>query len=101
MSWKKVWKKTTRTMRTFYVVIVGIIVVILMLYIAVMVGLQKSIDDTHTVNMIALILGGLSLPGIFDQIHKIFITNDTKKTMTATTVCPRCKHNVDIRLTED
>jgi hypothetical protein len=70
----------------------------LMLYMAFMD--DQVVTNTAIMNRIALILAGLSLPGLFIQFLSLLAINE-KKTFTLTTKCHNCKHLIDVKLTED
>lgn len=70
----------------------------LMLYLAFMD--DQVVTNTAIMNRIALILAGLSLPGLLVQFIS-FLTINEKKTYTLTTKCHNCKHLIDVKLTED
>ncbi|QJC52918.1 hypothetical protein HGI30_15980 [Paenibacillus albicereus] len=90
-----------RTVKIFKA-ISGLTVLIFILFFGFMllVGVN-SVDvlkDSIFMNRVALILGALSIPGLLTQL--LDIIHEDKKEFTATTCCPNCKHNVEIRLSE-
>ena len=61
---------------------------------------QQALINTATINSITLIMAGVSLPGILVQLVSLLEINQ-KKSYTATTICPKCRHHVDLKMTED
>lgn len=83
----------------FIISVVGLFSVFgLMIYLAFLD--DQIVTNTAIMNRIALILAGLSLPGLLVQFLSLPVINE-KKTYTLTTKCHNCKHVVDFKLTED
>ncbi|OXM17336.1 hypothetical protein [Paenibacillus herberti] len=78
-----------------------IILVILFLGFFLIGGIASKtlIKDTVFVNSMALFLGALSLPGITAQLFDL--VHQEKKKFMATTCCPNCKHQVELRISEE
>lgn len=72
--------------------------------IAVQIGLtvvdKERVVDSANINTIALLLGGLSIPGILVQLFSMVEINN-KKTYTLTCKCPNCRQLVDMKMIED
>ncbi|MFU1797349.1 hypothetical protein ACM1RC_26020 [Paenibacillus azoreducens] len=100
MNFKKMKRWVKIVFGLFFVFsVVGLFGVFgLMLYLAF--TDDQVVTNTAIMNRIAIILGGLSLPGLMVQFIS-FLTINEKKTYTLTTKCPNCKHLVDFKLTED
>lgn len=94
----KRWVRITFGLLFIFVVIVFFGFLGLMIYLAFMD--DQVVTNTAIMNRFALILAGLSIPGLVVQFMS-FLTINKKKTYTLTTKCHNCKHLVDFKLTED
>ena len=100
MNWKKVWRKLK--IIWFLIYITACIIVVgglgFITWLAMADG--KSLNNSFVVTFLSLGIGLVSLPGAFVQLVSIIDLNKKKK-YKATTVCPKCKHKVDLTMTED
>jgi uncharacterized membrane protein len=100
MSWKSIWKWSSLT---FYI-IYGLSVISVVIFIAFMIwlaiGSDEAVNNTVFINRMGLTVAFISLPGTLVTLLSSFDMNKKKK-FKATTVCPKCQHNVVINLTEE
>lgn len=100
MNLGNIWRKLKLFWLIFYVLCVTFFVGGLGFITWVAMADGKSLTNSYVVNFLSLGIGLISLPGAFIQLVRVIDLNK-KKTFTATTVCPKCRHKVDLTLTED
>ena len=98
------FRKIFRWVKIIWLLLYVILVTIGVSWIAIMTWLaladDNAINNSQMVNFLSLTIGLASLPGAFVQLITIIDINK-KKEYIATTQCPKCRHNVDLRLIED
>lgn len=97
---KKIWRWIKIVYSLTYIVGVVILIVSLGFTLSGVLVDQKALVNTATINSITLVIALISLPGIFVQLLSLLDVH-FKKTFTATTKCPKCKHLVELKLSED
>ncbi|MBH0328252.1 hypothetical protein ABH14_00280 [Brevibacillus brevis] len=100
MNIGNIWRKLKLIGLIFYVLCVIIFVGGLGFTTWIAMADGKSLTNSYTVNFLSLGIGLVSLPGAFIQLVRVAELNK-KKTFKATTVCPKCRHKVDLTLSED
>jgi hypothetical protein len=94
---KKNWKKTITYIKVAYAVLIFLFVVIVGAVICIGLIDRTVITNSVFMNSVALVLGLFSLPGVLMSFYTLM---DTKKKYKATTVCPKCRHTVELHLEE-
>ncbi|TPG68800.1 hypothetical protein EEL31_09865 [Brevibacillus laterosporus] len=100
MNMKKIWRKVKFISLLTYVIAVILLIggLSFITWLALVDG--KPMNNSHMVNFLSLSIGLASLPGAFVQLVGMIELNKKKK-FKVTTVCPKCRHKVDISLSED
>ncbi|MCR8633475.1 hypothetical protein [Paenibacillus radicis (ex Xue et al. 2023)] len=97
---KKIWT----WVKVISLLISGLFVILMITFLAFLISStisdKEAIVDSVHINRLALILGGLSLPGVLISFTSLVDLNSKKKFI-VTMPCPKCKHLVDIKLIEE
>ncbi|MNW56986.1 hypothetical protein D3C74_347510 [compost metagenome] len=97
---KKVWFWMKIIYGFTFIFSVVLLVIILGFLMSNILADKQALVNTATINSITLIMGLVSLPGVLVQLLSLLEINQ-KKTYTLEQKCPKCKHLVDFKLTED
>lgn len=100
MNWKTIWHYAKLTGILIYIILVIFLVGSLGIVTWLAMADEKAMTNSYLVNSLSLGIGLLSLPGAFIQLVTMVNLNK-KKSYTATTVCPKCRHKVDLKMIED
>ncbi|WP_440960570.1 hypothetical protein ACN6KS_22740 [Paenibacillus nitricinens] len=97
---KRTWHFLKILYALIYIASILIIGLVLAYLIFATMGNRAWLEDTFTINFIALALGFISLPGLIVQLMSLININK-KKTFTLEKKCPHCNHLIELKLTED
>jgi len=100
INWRKIWHSVKMISLLTYIIAVILFIGGLSFITWLTIADGKSVTDSYTVNFVSLTIGLVSLPGAFVQLVGMIDLNK-KKTFKLTTSCPKCKHSVEFKLTED
>lgn len=92
--WKSIWKWSIFIFQLVY----GLIIFGLVIALGFMITSALR-TEVNTMNIISLVIGLFSLPGIIISFLTMFDINK-KKQFKLTTNCPKCKHLIDLRMEE-
>lgn len=96
---KQFWESALKIYRVTAVIFVGLFVFGLLFYIVYLIISNKAIEDNRTINTVALILGLLSLPGIFEQLASLYALKK-KREYILSQKCPEYGIQVNLKLIE-
>ncbi len=100
MNSKKIGKLIQGFSKFSFTVLVMSFFIFIMIQIYSTVTSSEKLIDSSNVNAIALLIAGMSLPGIVIQLMDIY-NYKKRNTFTLTCKCPNCRQLVDMKMKED
>jgi uncharacterized membrane protein len=96
---KRMYKKIYYYFNFVCKIFIAVLLVGYMVLVLFSLTSEDVLLDTKTINMIALMMILFSLPGITDQIARLFNPNLNKKKIACK--CPNCRHLVVLEIEEN